>query len=200
MESTTSKPVVQEELAEPGPKSRASGETTRRAKKSDLPKMRAGYTPHDPADYATVNNQPSMTEEAHGDRVNINTIMDKYLRTGIIDHVNHHQPNYGIMDGSTYHEQMCAITNANEMFMELPAKVREKFGHDPAKFLDYVDGLGEGAVSREKAAELIELGMIHPSSKTAQIALQAASGDVSEPTSVPPPESVPADSGSNPSE
>ena len=182
------------------PKSRASGETHGPGpEQTAVPFMRHAYSDHDPARYASVNNHPSMTEEAHADRVDINNIMAKYLRTGIIDHVNRHQPSYGIMDGSTYHEQMCALATANEMFMDLPAKVREKFGHDPAKFLDYVDGLSDG-VSPETAAELLELGMIDPSSETAQIARQGVSEDIQEPPQPAPPASPPAETGSNPSE
>ena len=40
--------------------------------------------------------------------------------------------------GISYHEAMNEIIKADDMFMELPSKVRKRFGNDPAQFLEFV--------------------------------------------------------------
>lgn len=64
--------------------------------------------------------------------------MAKYVQSGIVDHVNNHADQYGEITSSDFQESMNIITTANSMFEELPAKTRQFFENNPAKFMDYV--------------------------------------------------------------
>jgi len=89
------------------------------------------------------------------DECDINLIMLKFQRTGMITHVNRHEPSYGDVPSQSYHEAMEIVRQANEMFAEVPASIRKKFGNDPAAFMEFV--------SEEKnVEELRKLGLAKP--------------------------------------
>ena len=98
--------------------------------------------------------EPSMTVQSFKDSCDINNIMKKYQRTGVIDHINVYEPQYGDVDGATFTEAMQTVANATTMFMDLPGRVREAFDHDPAKFLDYVDQKEPGIEHRQMLYDL----------------------------------------------
>lgn len=64
--------------------------------------------------------------------------MQKFTKTGVIAHINNHQPNYGDITPTDFHESMNIIAKANSMFSELPALARRKFNNSPELFLEYV--------------------------------------------------------------
>ena len=82
--------------------------------------------------------QPSMAQQHMKDEVDVNKIMERYTRTGVIDHVNKYSGQYTECRDISYHDAMNEIIKADDMFMELPSKVRKQFGNDPGKFLDFV--------------------------------------------------------------
>ena len=74
----------------------------------------------------------SLTEQSHRDSCNINKIMKRYERTGVIDHINRHQPVYGdFSDIGDYQVHLDTVIRAESLFMELPATVRKEFDNDP---------------------------------------------------------------------
>lgn len=88
--------------------------------------------------HAIVFTQPSMTQQHQKDEVDVNNIMRRYVKTGVIDHVNRNQPFYGDVPAHTYHEAIEQVRKADEMFLELPSAVRKFFDNDPAQFLAFV--------------------------------------------------------------
>ncbi|RLA51446.1 MAG: hypothetical protein DRQ98_11485 [Gammaproteobacteria bacterium] len=82
--------------------------------------------------------EPTMAKQSFQAECNINNIMAKYQKTGVVDHINNHQANYGDTTSDSFHDSMNIIADANSMFEELPSKVRKYFRNDPAQFLDYV--------------------------------------------------------------
>lgn len=80
----------------------------------------------------------------------VNTIMNRFHKTGLVDHVSQYQPNYGFASAQTYHESMNVITKAQSMFNDLPSKVRNEFSNDPQAFLEFV----QDPKNYEKAKEL----------------------------------------------
>ena len=69
----------------------------------------------------------------------VNSIMAKYRKTGLLEHVNRFQGNYGdFTEAPTYHDAFNKLVEAQEMFQSLPAHVRDKFANDPGLFLEYV--------------------------------------------------------------
>jgi len=79
-----------------------------------------------------------MTKQSHKKECDINQIMAKYQKTGVIDHVNKHSDQYGFATSNDLHVSLNLIKTANEMFDELPSQARKKFQNDPAQFLDFV--------------------------------------------------------------
>ena len=89
--------------------------------------------------YKTPVGEESMTEQAHKDEVNIQRIMKRYEKTGLIEHVNQHQGTYvDYTNAPDYHTAMTLIANANSVFESVPARIRAEFGNDPAQFLEFM--------------------------------------------------------------
>lgn len=97
--------------------------------------------------------QQDRTEQSHKKACDVNTIMARYQKTGVLDHQAKHQQHYGEVPALDYREAMAMIADANTMFAELPAKTRQHFDNDPAKFLEFTDN----PENHKKLAEL-ELG------------------------------------------
>lgn len=82
--------------------------------------------------------KPSLTKQSFKDSVDVNNIMAKYQKTGIVDHFNKYEGRYVDLDASTFTENQMIVANAMSMFEELPSKARNHFNNDPAAFLEYV--------------------------------------------------------------
>ncbi|AXL15043.1 internal scaffolding protein [Microviridae sp.] len=109
--------------------------------------------------HAKIFTQPSMTQQHQKDECDVNNIMKRYVKTGIIDHINQHKPFYGEVSALTYHESMNQIITANNMFQELPSQVRKKFHNSPEEFLEYVS-------DPENVSNLVDLGLAERSPGT----------------------------------
>ena len=107
----------------------------------------------------TVNELPSRTKQSDADNCEINNIMAKYARTGAINHFNKHQGQYGDATGHDFHTAMNIVTDAQEMFDDLPSKLRNKFANSPAEFLDFVQ-------NEENIPQMAELGLLNTSPET----------------------------------
>lgn len=82
--------------------------------------------------------ETSMTQQNMRDQCDINQIMARYHKTGLLDHVNRFQGNYGeFADAPSYHEGLNKMLAAEAMFMTLPASIRETFDNDPGAFLEF---------------------------------------------------------------
>lgn len=83
--------------------------------------------------------RPSMTKQSFVQETNVNFIISKYRKTGMLEHVNNHQGSYGEYQTIDFQEAMEAVRAAEGMFSTLPADVRKRFRNDPAAFLEFVD-------------------------------------------------------------
>lgn len=97
----------------------------------------------------------SRTKQSHAQQADINYIMQRYHKTGLLEHSRKHAPNYGFATSHDFHTSMNIITQANEMFNDLPSPLRSRFYNDPAQFLDFVS-------NEDNHDELIELGLVDP--------------------------------------
>lgn len=88
--------------------------------------------------HSIIFTQPTLTQQHSKDQVDINNIMKRYIKTGVLDHVAKYQPQYRDNNATDYQESMNIVIKADEMFSELPAQARKHFNNDPAAFLDYV--------------------------------------------------------------
>ena len=98
----------------------------------------------------------SRTKQAFADECDINNILARYNRSGLIDHVSTYGGQYGdFVEVTDYHSSLNQIREANDMFMSLPAKVRSKFENDPGAFLDFV-------LNEDNKSEMANLGLLRP--------------------------------------
>ena len=87
------------------------------------------------------NNSPSLTQQQFKDECDINKIMDRYLRTGVLSDPlqNRGTPKYGdYADIGDYMDHMNKVVEANEMFEALPASIRKRFNNNPGELIDFV--------------------------------------------------------------
>lgn len=95
------------------------------------------------------------TKQSFKAECDVNVIMQRYQKTGILDFANKHEPQYGDCTGVEFQAGMNLVARAREMFEDLPAQVRSRFDNDPAQLLDFV----QHAENREEA---IKLGLVRP--------------------------------------
>ena len=98
---------------------------------------------------------PTMAQQQFKDECDVNHIMRKYTQTGIVEHVSRYSPQYHDVPHMSYLEAANAVASANSMFEELPAKVRDNFKNDPARFLEWVQ-------DPDNADKFHEMGLADP--------------------------------------
>ena len=88
------------------------------------------------------------------DECDINVLMKKYEKTGMLDHIVRYKGQYAdVTHGMDYQAAIHTIMEADEMFSSLPAAVRDKFDNSPAEFLKFVE-------NPENHDEMAELGLL----------------------------------------
>ncbi len=97
--------------------------------------------------------QPSKTRQEFAGETNINTIMKKFEKEGIVTHLNERQGEYGdFTHVLTYSESLSQIAEAQTMFDALPSRIRKAFDNDPVKFVE----IASDPLQQHK---LVELGL-----------------------------------------
>lgn len=127
------------------------------------------------------------------DQCDINRILDKAKRAGVVSHISQYGGQYGDFTGFDYESAMVRIAEANSMFYDLPAEVRAEFGNKPSAFLTFVTANPPEVVA-EKLPQLAAPGRQFPDvigGGTPPSGLKAASPAASA-ASEPPPAAPPA--------
>lgn len=96
------------------------------------------------------------TQQHFKEETDINNIMAKFAKTGLVDHVNNIQGAYG--DFSTvqdYQLHLDQVMAADAAFMALPSGIRRRFDNDPAHLLAFL----QDPRNRDEA---IALGLVEP--------------------------------------
>jgi len=124
---------------------------------------------------------PSLAVESFADEADINTIVNRFLKTGELP-ANFRVPTYQDFEGVfDFQTAMNAVRQAADAFMQLPANVRSRFGNDPHNFVDFCS-------DPENLEEARKLGLTIPDNVRATTpptgAAKAASGG-SEQSSTP---------------
>lgn len=98
-------------------------------------------------------NDPGLTKQADKEACDINNILKRYQKTGILPDLIKREPRYGdFSDIGQYQDALERVTLAQEQFNALDAHVRKRFDNDPAKFLAF-------ATDSKNNAELIKMGL-----------------------------------------
>lgn len=91
---------------------------------------------------ANDKNSRSKTIQADMDAADINKIMARYEKTGVIIDASgvERKPVYGdFTEVKSYHETLGAVRRAEEAFSKLPVNVRNRFENDPQKLIDFLE-------------------------------------------------------------
>ncbi|QXP44271.1 MAG: internal scaffolding protein [Arizlama microvirus] len=118
----------------------------------------------------------SITKQSFASELNINNIIDRFLKTGVIDPLLVNQRSAVFADVSDIGDYQTCLNKINAVKAEfelLPADVRNKFDNDPAKLLDFVVDPANKAVS-------IEMGLL-PKDDTVAAATEAPPAPVIPP-------------------
>lgn len=103
----------------------------------------------------------SKTVQSQADEADINTIVRNFGITNTLPQVLR-LPSYGDFEGvSDFHEAQNLISEAKSAFYELPAALREEFGHDPGALIDWAETATPEQLL-EKGIERITLGSSNP--------------------------------------
>lgn len=103
----------------------------------DLPVIRTRFTPR--VRVCIAFEGESLTEQYHKDDCDIHSILNRFVTTGVLP-FSETKPIYGDFSNvKTYQEAQTLIARVNGYFESLPAQVRQRFGNDPSKFLDFVN-------------------------------------------------------------
>lgn len=98
----------------------------------------------------------SMTFQEFKNECNINNILAKYQKQGVLEHFNKHQGDYSdYTNVQDYHSSYNQIIAAQDAFNDLPSTVRKRFNNDPGQFLDFVG-------NPDNVQEMIDLGLAKP--------------------------------------
>lgn len=101
---------------------------------------------------------PSLTQQHMAEECDINYIVERFGVTGQLPDGAVYQPTYGDFTGiGDYRQALDAVQAADDAFMALPAKIRERFDNDPALFVDFCS-----STDPADRSEAIELGLIPP--------------------------------------
>jgi len=114
-----------------------------------------------PGKFALFCEGPSRTKQAFKDACDINHIVKKFMKDGLISHVNSRQGMYAdISSVVDYQKAQNLVLKANRLFSELPSELRDRFKNEPQNFLQFMsDPKNKGAA--------IEMGLL-PAEKPAE--------------------------------
>lgn len=94
-----------------------------------------------------------LTEQHHRDQCDVNKIIEKYDKTGLISHINKVEAKFGDMTGMDFKEAMDKVTGMTSMFNDLPSNIRKRFGNSPEQLLQFMS-------DSKNRDEAIKLGLI----------------------------------------
>lgn len=108
-----------------------------------------------------VNTGECVTQQHFKKECDVNVIVDSFVRTGMLKDDGKKYVFGDVYNEFDYRQGLDMVIQADEMFRELPAKVRERFKNDPGELLMFIS-------DDENREEAIKLGLID---KPAQLPL-----------------------------
>jgi len=81
----------------------------------------------------------SLTEQSHAPSCDIHTIMRKYRRDAVLDHVSQYKGTYAdFAQVPDFREAHTIIAEANSMFETVPSHIRADFENDPIQYIAFM--------------------------------------------------------------
>lgn len=111
--------------------------------------------------------EPSRTKSEFAEDCDINVILERFTKTGVLEHQARFQGMYGNFIGlpQSLQDARNQVRDAEEMFMTLPARIRERFQNSPELFLEAVDQAADNPALRD---ELRALGVFKPATRASE--------------------------------
>ena len=107
-------------------------------KPQELPEIRTRYMGSKKC--VTILQPGSKTKKSMKDECNVNLIMKKYQKTGLLTHVQQTKAQWGdFSNASDYQQALNSLISAQESFERLPATIRKRFSNDPGKLLEFLE-------------------------------------------------------------
>lgn len=104
------------------------------------PKLRVRYQPPSAV---------GLTKQSFKAECDINNIMARYLKTGVLEHVRTAVGAYLDVTGADFQSAQNLVAGAKSMFHMLPSAIRTKFDNNPAEFLKYMENPANAPEARE---------------------------------------------------
>lgn len=96
---------------------------------------------------------PTRTKQSEANDVNVNEIIKRHRRTGVVTHWSGRMPMYGDFSAQvTLQDSLNLVLEAQESFMSLPAEVRRAAKNDPVELLRML-------ATEEGSADLVAAGL-----------------------------------------
>lgn len=132
----------------------ATGELTQSPRQAEFVRSANNYDMDAAsASSAAYNDQPSLTQQQFKDEVDINNIIERFVKTGELPG-DYQTPSYGdYTETPDFHTALSAVREAAENFMLLPAHLRARFNNDPQQLLEFVS-------EPSNEAEAVRLGLV----------------------------------------
>lgn len=103
------------------------------------------------SDFNTIGK--SATKQSFKDECDINTILKKYRKSGLLEHVSQYQGKYADLSEPTdYQTALNIVIQATAAFDSLPSNIRKRFANNPGAFLEFAD-------NPDNQEEMIKLGL-----------------------------------------
>jgi len=108
----------------------------------------------------TINNEPDMAQQQYKDSTDVNTIMNKYEKTGVVTHLAKSQGYFKELgEPEDLLDAKMRLIKAERAFDALPAEIRAQCDHNPANFLTMLK-------DPTKKELLTQYGILDPVKKT----------------------------------
>lgn len=89
-------------------------------------------------DFTTDVGGASLTRQEFADECDINVLMERYEKAGVISHVNRFPGQFfDAADVPDYQQALHTISEAQTAFATLPARARAEFDNDPGSFVTF---------------------------------------------------------------
>lgn len=97
----------------------------------------------------------TLTQQQFKEDCDVNLIMEKYMKTGMMP-----QSVAPLLEGDfsnlpSYAEALQTVIDAQDMFMEIPAKIRQRFDNNPQELMNFL-------ADESNTEEAIKLGLKNP--------------------------------------
>ena len=98
-----------------------------------------------------------LTEQSHRSACDVNLIISKYDKGGLITHINRFEAKFGNFTGVDFKTMQDTISGIHSQFALLPSEIRKRFDNSPEALLTFMQ-------NPENREEAIKLGLIDKSS------------------------------------